>query len=197
MVIGGLIRQSGDRTHEKVPILGDIPLIKYFFSRSSRNLEQKELAVFITVKILRSKDEKQILDPKKAGIEEVYVNLEKTAELHLVEEIYKEALALDNGSGLESEGKNEQFRKAQALNLYEHIFVEFPKAEKAPEAMYRAGVIYARYMKNDKKAGDVFSRLISDYASSDFAGKAKREYEIMEQLNCQYINIKPETGPGN
>jgi len=176
LVIGGLIKHKDDRSHEKVPILGDIPVIGWLFSRRERSIEQKELAVFITPRILRSREEREALGKRKSEIEEVYISLEKTAELSVVERIYEKGRALDKGYGVQSKRKDKQFRKAQALSLYEHIFIEFPESERAPEVMYLAGMIYLRDIKDDKKAEQVFSSLISDYPDSPFAKKAKRRY---------------------
>lgn len=182
LVIGGLIKHKDDRSHEKIPILGDIPILGYLFSSRQRNVEQKELAVFITPRILRSREEREILGKKKAGIEEVYVNLEKTANLSLVERIFEKARALDKGYGLESVRKNKQFGKAQALSLYEHIVIEFPDSARVPEAMYRAGIIYFKEIKDYKKAKEVFARLVSDYPDSSFATKAERLYKRIDRL---------------
>ncbi|MBI2069997.1 MAG: AMIN domain-containing protein [Elusimicrobia bacterium] len=51
-VIGGLISETKDRQTTKVPILGDLPLIGWFFRRTSRNDPRSELLVFVTPKIL-------------------------------------------------------------------------------------------------------------------------------------------------
>ncbi|MBU4343174.1 MAG: tetratricopeptide repeat protein [Candidatus Omnitrophica bacterium] len=176
LIIGGLIKHKDDRSNEKIPILGSIPIIGFLFSRRERDVEQKELAVFITPRILRSREEKEVLGKKKAEIEEVYVNLEKIAELSVVERIFEKAMALDKGYGIESKRKNKQFRKAQALSLYEHIVIEFPDSERAPEVMYLAGNIYYKDIKDYKKAKEVFARLISDYPDSPFAKKARNRH---------------------
>ena len=182
LVIGGLIKQTDDGSKEKVPFLGDLPLIGFLFSRSEKDSERKELAVFITPKILRSKEEREALGRKKAKIEEVYVSTAKTGELSVVEYLYKYANRIDRGIGVESVRKNKQFRKAQALHLYEHIVGQFPDSERAPEAMYLAGRIYYKELKDYDKAKETFSRLISDYPDSKFAGRAKRDYDRIEKL---------------
>ena len=48
LLIGGLIFDAADEDNSKVPILGDIPLIKKLFNYSSKNKEQRELLIFIT-----------------------------------------------------------------------------------------------------------------------------------------------------
>ena len=180
LVIGGLIKQKDNRSRGKIPIFGDIPIIGFLFSRSERDMEQKELAVFITPRILRSREEMELLSKEKVAREEVYVTLDKTAQLSIVSRLFKKANNLDKGYGLASRRKSEQFRKAQALSLFEHIFTEFPDSEKAPEAKFRAGMIYYRDLKDYKKAKDIFSRVISDYPESPFATKAKYYLRKME-----------------
>jgi general secretion pathway protein D len=48
VVIGGLIRETSDDTVQKVPILGDIPLLGYLFSSTSKTKEKREIMIFLT-----------------------------------------------------------------------------------------------------------------------------------------------------
>jgi general secretion pathway protein D len=48
IVIGGLIRQENKESSKKVPILGDLPLIKNAFRYKESSLEKTELIAFIT-----------------------------------------------------------------------------------------------------------------------------------------------------
>ncbi len=52
LLIGGMIFDTEDEKISKVPILGDLPLIKNIFRYSSSNKEQKELLIFITPTII-------------------------------------------------------------------------------------------------------------------------------------------------
>jgi len=52
-VLGGLIRESSTRDEDKVPILGDIPIIGYLFKRTSRTSERSELTMFITARVVQ------------------------------------------------------------------------------------------------------------------------------------------------
>ncbi|MFH1855992.1 MAG: secretin N-terminal domain-containing protein [Candidatus Omnitrophota bacterium] len=179
LVIGGLIKQQKESSRDKVPILGDIPIVGFLFSRSERNNEQKELAVFITPKIVRSQEEKEALSRKQVERESAYVNLDKTAQLNVVESIFDKAVALDTGTGMESRQKGKNLRKAQALNLYENIYVSFPESYRASESLYRAGNIYYRYYKDYKRAMERLNWLISDYPDSPFYKKALGLYNII------------------
>ena len=54
LLIGGLIFDTADEIKSKVPVLGDIPLVKKLFNYSSRNKEQRELLIFITPTVISS-----------------------------------------------------------------------------------------------------------------------------------------------
>ncbi|GAF81384.1 unnamed protein product, partial [marine sediment metagenome] len=56
IVIGGLIK---DRTMEyvkKIPILGDLPLLKYIFSKKIKMVDTTDLIIFVTVKLMGAED---------------------------------------------------------------------------------------------------------------------------------------------
>ena len=48
LLIGGLIFDTADELDSKVPILGDIPVIRRLFNYGSKEKEQRELLIFIT-----------------------------------------------------------------------------------------------------------------------------------------------------
>jgi type II secretion system protein D len=48
IVIGGLIREGVDETVQKIPLLGDIPLLGYLFSNTSKRKIKRELMIFLT-----------------------------------------------------------------------------------------------------------------------------------------------------
>jgi general secretion pathway protein D len=54
LVLGGLISNTLTESNDKVPILGDIPLVGYAFRHSVRQFQKKNLVVFIKPVILRS-----------------------------------------------------------------------------------------------------------------------------------------------
>lgn len=60
IVLGGLINVSSDNTEEKIPLLGDIPLIGKVFTSSSNSVDNKELVFFITPEIVDPKNNNQI-----------------------------------------------------------------------------------------------------------------------------------------
>jgi general secretion pathway protein D len=53
MVLGGLIREDISTVEDKVPILGDIPLVGRLFRSKGEQAIKKNLLMFVTVRILR------------------------------------------------------------------------------------------------------------------------------------------------
>lgn len=51
-VIGGLIQEDAFISEEKIPLLGDIPLLGRFFKSENQRAEKQELLIFITPKII-------------------------------------------------------------------------------------------------------------------------------------------------
>ncbi len=51
--IGGLLSEQSVNNTVKVPLLGDIPVLKYLFSYSSNHLVKKNLSIFISIKVYK------------------------------------------------------------------------------------------------------------------------------------------------
>ncbi len=54
IVIGGLIKDVTYDRVSKVPILGDLPLLKYVFSKTTKTVDTTDLIIFVTVRLLES-----------------------------------------------------------------------------------------------------------------------------------------------
>ncbi|HUV04265.1 MAG TPA: hypothetical protein VMX94_04085 [Armatimonadota bacterium] len=52
IVLGGLIRKNTSETVDKIPLLGDLPIIGPLFRVTNRNTDDKELLIFLTPKIV-------------------------------------------------------------------------------------------------------------------------------------------------
>jgi type IV pilus assembly protein PilQ len=55
VVIGGIFTQSEDETQQKVPLLGDIPVLGNLFKNNIRNAKRSELLIFLTPKVVSEK----------------------------------------------------------------------------------------------------------------------------------------------
>lgn len=77
IVVGGLMRNQKIETETKVPILGDIPLLGWFFKSKSSENSKTNLLIFITPRV--------VTDPEKIkGITE-----EKQTEMKKIQDSYK------------------------------------------------------------------------------------------------------------
>ena len=192
IVIAGLIKQEDNRTKSGVPILGQLPILDYVFGSRSKDQTQTELAVFITPKIIRSREEEQALSAQAAKKEEAYVTIATTGKLGVVLSLFEKAEQLEQGEGLESRRKPEWFRMQQALNLYEHIAAEYPDSPQAPVALYRAARIYLHDVRDVQQAKLITQHLLERYPDSSVAARAKRfskEIEKAERLQQRSLDL--------
>jgi general secretion pathway protein D len=64
-VLGGLMKDEDKDTVQKVPILGDIPILGWLFKAQTKSKKKQNLVVFITPKIVRNPaDNSQLVDQK-------------------------------------------------------------------------------------------------------------------------------------
>jgi general secretion pathway protein D len=57
IVIGGLFRDDADATHQKIPCLGDIPLLGKLFGRTEDHSRKTNLVIFLTPHIVRTAED--------------------------------------------------------------------------------------------------------------------------------------------
>lgn len=69
IIIGGLITDERTETVNKVPILGDLPLIKHAFRKTDIEIKKQELVIFLTPHIITGEDD-VLEQPKTAPIGE-------------------------------------------------------------------------------------------------------------------------------
>ena len=84
--IGGLIQEIGTKTWSGIPCLGDVPLVKYLFGRSTKATDKGELIVLITPQILEMGTPKsqEVIEKTKA-IEKYFEEKGKEIEKHFME----------------------------------------------------------------------------------------------------------------
>lgn len=72
VVVGGLIRSSKKENEYKVPILGDIPLLGWFFKNKTKEDEKTNLLVFITPRVVTDPEKiKKITEEKEQAIKKI------------------------------------------------------------------------------------------------------------------------------
>jgi type IV pilus secretin PilQ/predicted competence protein len=67
-VIGGLIFESDSQTVNKIPLLGDIPILGYFFKNEVTNVIRNNLIIFLTPTIIR--DSRGTMDLLKGDLQD-------------------------------------------------------------------------------------------------------------------------------
>jgi general secretion pathway protein D len=78
VAMGGLLRDRETITSNKVPILGDIPVLGWLFKNKSRNLTKVNLLFFMTPKIIApydktaSQNTKDVLEKRNSGMAEMF-----------------------------------------------------------------------------------------------------------------------------
>ncbi len=68
LVLGGIIQKQLSDTVYKLPILGDIPGLKYIFSKRDKSVKRTELLVFLRPKVVRSPEQARelLLEARKS-----------------------------------------------------------------------------------------------------------------------------------
>lgn len=56
IVLGGVFHDSMTKGVDKVPVLGDVPVIKHLFRKQNERHQKRELVIFVTPRILKSKE---------------------------------------------------------------------------------------------------------------------------------------------
>jgi len=82
IVLGGLIDDSFSRTENKIPCLGDIPLLGWFFKSVSESREKTNLYVFLTPHVIENEEEAAAIYGNKHG----YMKKEKAGSIKLYDE---------------------------------------------------------------------------------------------------------------
>ena len=80
IVLGGMITSSDDAFERKVPILGDIPLLKHAFRYDAVSSRRTELLIFMTPRIIRDSCENELI--KEVESERLHFSVEEAEALH-------------------------------------------------------------------------------------------------------------------
>ena len=85
IIIAGLIRETSREYEDKIPLLGDVPLLGKLFKSTTKSKENKELVIFLTPHIIAG-------DETVASLEEKYSEKENSDQDYLEEEYSEEDL---------------------------------------------------------------------------------------------------------
>lgn len=99
IAMGGLLRDRELVTNNKVPILGDIPVLGWLFKNKTKQVEKVNVLFFMTPKILSpyaktaSANTKDILEKRNQGMKHMFTEDEKDPNKKMTDELNKK---LDN-----------------------------------------------------------------------------------------------------
>ena len=173
IVIGGLLKEEETIIKNKIPIVGDIPLLGLLFSSKSVDKEQKELVVFITPKILSPTEEVKVQE----GDNKILVD--DIARTLFVDKLFTRADSLVNNTDLASSEKTKNTRLREAVFLYDQILNVYPDSARADEALYKAAKINKALLENDKYEAKL-SMLVEKYPKSIYAPKALSQLMVID-----------------
>jgi len=109
IMLGGLITKTTEYSENKVPILGDIPLIgDYLFTKKVESVDRKELVIFVTVHLIKDIWDTEI-DP---NIRKFSMPLPKDAETFMA---------------LPKSAKEEKLEKARQKRTFQEALLDFIK----------------------------------------------------------------------
>ncbi|MDP8259570.1 MAG: secretin and TonB N-terminal domain-containing protein, partial [Candidatus Gygaella obscura] len=175
IVIGGLLKEEDTIVRNKIPILGDIPLLGLLFSSKSVNKEQKELVVFITPKIITFASE--IIKEEKT---EEKVLVDDLAQRLFVDRILDRADNLTGNKDLESSEKTKLTRLNEAVFLYDQIINVYPDSPLAAEVLFK-GARVDRILGNDEKYEAKLDMLINNYPNSKYTAHSLAQLKSIER----------------
>jgi general secretion pathway protein D len=95
IAMGGLLRDREVVENNKIPILGDIPVLGWLFKNSTRRIEKVNLLFFITPKILApyartaSKNTKDVLERRSRGMRDMFEDDQKDPNAKISKDLTK------------------------------------------------------------------------------------------------------------
>ncbi|MBN1521053.1 MAG: secretin and TonB N-terminal domain-containing protein [Candidatus Aureabacteria bacterium] len=199
VIIGGLIKDDEVKTVRKVPLLGSIPIIGIPFRHKSFDRTKNEIVIFLTPRILQQGTFRTESTMSEATDYDAKRNLEaKETEKKMISN-FSEAKKKDDIRDYKDEIEEDKdtadsyFKKAKSLESLAHrvgderkialfnrsiaYYLQVARDYKGltkypPEALYRAGKIYYKYLKRYDDAEAVFQEIVQDYPESRYARKA-------------------------
>ena len=85
IVIGGLITDNEVETTQKVPVLGDIPILGFFFRHKSSLIKKRNLLIFLTPYIIRSSEDFRDIFTRKMAERREFIERWTAFEYHRVD----------------------------------------------------------------------------------------------------------------
>ncbi|MFI5304110.1 MAG: type II secretion system protein GspD, partial [Nitrospiria bacterium] len=94
IVIGGLIQDNYTKTENKVPFLGDIPILGWLFRYQTKSLDKDNLMIFLTPHIMKDQEQFTKLENEKIG------DMDRFIEKNKMEKKEKSPQEIVNGQNI-------------------------------------------------------------------------------------------------
>ncbi len=133
IIIAGLIKEISREYEDKIPILGDVPLLGRFFKSTSDSKENTELVIFLTPHIIAG-------DTTVASLEEEYSEKEHSEKDYSEEEYSEEDLSPEEQEGqvykdVRFEDSQQQAQKEEEEAYYYKLGFSYEQDENYQQAI--------------------------------------------------------------
>jgi general secretion pathway protein D len=166
VAVGGLIEERGGDLEKKVPILGDIPLLGFFFREEAKLRERKELVIIIKPHIMGTPNEaatvsnhvlkENSIHPEAQNVEslDIYSNPDNTFKGYVLDKPYKEYDKQDAFDKYRGRGDSREFKKNTNVSS-QGAAASAPPPQQAPSPAQQTYVDLTRYASEGvHKQGD-------------------------------------------
>lgn len=100
VVVGGLLDTSNNNSNNKVPVLGNIPILKYLFGATTKKVSKRNLMLFIRPTIIREQGEySRISQQSRSKFNQQ--DLKSVADQKIQQSVDEETGLMGDGAGLE------------------------------------------------------------------------------------------------
>lgn len=110
IVIGGLLSDTERRSEQKVPLLGDIPFLGFFFRNAERRATKQNLLIFLTPTIINDEQDMKGIYERRLKEREEFLRIYASRQLRKEEKKRKTVYERFYGTG-EKERKKEESKK--------------------------------------------------------------------------------------
>ena len=150
IVIGGMISENDEETIYKVPLLGDIPFLGWFFRSKSTSKNRTNLFIFLTPHIIRNPGEAaEIYDEKWGYFDKID---DKSISMYDRRPIHSEEMKLLEQGNIHLEQREYE----SAEECYLKVLESNPEN---PFALLNIGMVYQQKGETDK-AAQIYEKLI-------------------------------------
>jgi Flp pilus assembly secretin CpaC len=114
IVLGGLIQETEVDSVNKIPLLGDIPLLGYLFRRSQKTRARSEIVLVVTPHILSDSGVDRIATPKESALFDTFDSV-LFNDLHIIKG--RDVLGVDPITGYPAQSEGKIFTEEEVIDL--------------------------------------------------------------------------------